>query len=245
MFAVIYCMVAFATLAVLWFVMVGWNVNLLVSAAIASSLLAFGSGKLVRGAWSGFCQVVMRSPWPRRMFWFTFATAYLVASLISGDWMTKHRLLPTCIVTTSGDLHLHHWLKGLAALAWHGDILRILRHPITQTRTRAVALYGRRTLRLAVVLLVITLICIQMNIGTYSLKLDALIYVTGFAMLGVACLKSPYAGPGLRIALAFSTATALAIAASGIPEFFRDIIKAQGIPSMLIFWHTDGDPMCH
>jgi len=245
MLSIVYCIIAGAALTGLWIFLIGWDINLLVSVLSATLLFSFVAGKLSHGAWEGFHRELMRPKWPRRIFWVTLLTAYFVSSVISGDWTKNHQIPPTCIITEFGDLHLHHWLKGLALLAWHGNILRIFRLCPSPTRKRMVISYGNQTLTLSSILFFIATLCIWLNIGTMSLKVDVLFYAVGLAFLGIVCRSAPDINSRLRLIIAFNVAIAVAIAISSVPTFLNDIMTGYEIPSTVIFWHSNGDPTCH
>lgn len=233
-----------AIAVILWVVMIGRSANLIASAAIGTVLIAYAFQKLDQGAWQGFRKVVVKHCWAIRLFVATGITTFCLTSMIAGDWDPAHRITTTCLFFGQAALHIHHWAKGLAAFAKHGELLHILHRDSSEAQLRAVRLYGKSTLNLTKVLLVIDLVLVMTGNGNPTLWLDVAGYSIYFFILALVCLHGNPASSWFRIYIGISVAISLAIALSGAVEMLKDLVIGGQIPSTFIFWHGEGDPAC-
>lgn len=235
----------FAIAAWLWVIMVGRDVNLLISAVISVFLVSYAIEKIDAGALEGFRTVVTRHRGALYSFVGVSITTFGIVSMLSGDWNPAHKLQNTCVFIGQAALHIHHWAKGLGDVAWHGDIFDILHRDDSETRTRAIRLYSERTFRLSGLLAVGTLLVMLTGITTPTLLLSFAGQAGYFLILAaVTQYTTDTKSRWFRIYLAVSIAIALAIAGQGFVSMFRDLVLGGQIPSSLIFWHSEGDPTC-
>lgn len=221
----------------LWWFLAGRNANLLVSAAMAVGLLFFITSVFDRGAWHGFCRIVLRDGLAHTWFWIATVTAMMVASVIAGDWGPEHKIPSTCL----GPLHLHHWAKGLICLGLLAIPLEMLRRE--ECDTRALRRYGGGLLLLAAAGFAFGTLLMMTGHGNLTVRVDAFAYAMYFVMLGLLLRSSETNTQAFRVCIAMSIGIAFGIALQGGAEILRDFSKG-GIPESLIFWHSEIDPKC-
>lgn len=240
----LFCVFWLIVAAILWTVIGGRDLNLLLSAFIGVSLVSYAVRKLDGGAWGGFQRSIVKHRWALTACVGSYATTLMVTSMVAGDWAPHDRVPATCIVFATGAFHIHHWAKGLAILAWHGDLLDLLHAEPTESRQRGITVFANRSFYLAASMIALCIGLRSVNLGTSSLHIDLLAYSSHLVMLGIACRTSTSNNTWFRTYLGISLGITAAIFASGCIEIFRDFVAGGRIPQTLIFWYPGGDVGC-
>lgn len=220
----------------LWVYMTGRDFNLLISVFLGSALLTWALLELSDLPFSVCAGAGI-----------TIVTAGMFVCMIAGDWAPKYRIPSTCIITTYGTFHIHHWVKGGLTSLWNAKLRKLLRAaPDEQTRKRVARRFSRPTFVIAGILLASAIILAVFNVGTKTLWIDAAGYSAYFALLGGVCLEGKTERSAFKFYTAVSFCIALAIFGNGlIVEIGREMIHGGKIPSSLIWWTAGVDAACH
>lgn len=238
------CFVLLAIAVGLWIQLIGHNPNVLVSAILCVGLFSFTLEKLDRGAWSGFHRAVIKFRPATWTFIGAMVSAGMVTMRLNGEWDRMFGMPSTCLMIFGGALHIHHWAKSLAVIAWLGDLFDILHLDDAPARDRLIKRYGARTLCLGTVLIVLTSVILVVDYENRSLWTDTALHGLYMIALGAVCRGNHAGGKWFRIYVAAALGIAVGIQLHGDAHIVGEIFSKNGIPSSFIFWHPEIDPAC-